>query len=56
MFKAWDKDGNGVITPNELRDAVKGAGMNPNDSWVDDFIAECDINSKFNSVFSGFFK
>ena len=51
LFKAWDDDGNGSISPAEFRKAVRGLGFRPSacdatdedvDRWIGELFVEFD--------------
>jgi Ca2+-binding EF-hand superfamily protein len=44
QFELWDKDKNGVLTENEIRDVLSSSGMQTGGDWVREFIRECDTN------------
>ncbi|KAF2161508.1 hypothetical protein M409DRAFT_28235 [Zasmidium cellare ATCC 36951] len=44
-FKAFDKNGDGEITAEELGDVMRSLGLNPTDSELKDMIGEVDVDN-----------
>ena len=43
-FQVFDKDGNGVVTPNELRNVLHHIGEKLTDEEIDEMINEADMD------------
>jgi calmodulin len=43
-FQFFDKDGNGVISPDELSEIMKGLGANLSDKEINLLVKEADAN------------
>ncbi|RAO69366.1 uncharacterized protein BHQ10_005378 [Talaromyces amestolkiae] len=43
-FAVFDKDGNGEITAEELRDVMRSLGQNPTESELQDIVNELDVD------------
>ncbi|KAI6659134.1 Calmodulin [Oopsacas minuta] len=56
MFQLFDKDGNGYITPEELRSVMLSLGENLSDEVIDEMIDEADMNGDNQIDFFEFVK
>lgn len=45
MFKVFDKDQNGYITPSELKQAMESLNENVTDEDIAEMIKEADLNN-----------
>ncbi|KAF2729460.1 regulatory protein calmodulin [Polyplosphaeria fusca] len=53
-FAMFDKDGNGVITAEELGDIMKSLGQNPTEAELHDMISEVDVDNTGSIDFDEF--
>ncbi|KAF9197909.1 hypothetical protein BGZ49_001468, partial [Haplosporangium sp. Z 27] len=54
QFNALDKDGDGLIGPNELKQAIINASRNPDDYETENFFKDADQNKDGKITFSEF--
>ena len=54
MFKLFDKDGNGLITKEELKEGLSKLGEKMTDKDIDQLLEEADLDGDGNISFDEF--
>ena len=55
-FKAFDKDGNGLISPSELKQAMSDMGQELSSAEIDEMIKKVDIDGDGHLNYNEFIK
>lgn len=56
FFRVFDKDGNGLITASEIRQAMSNLGMNLDDKQIQQMIKAADVDGDGQINYKGNFK